>query len=125
MLLVELEWSCMERYCHVCSSLFILTARRKKFISRNTISFGLHSIISEAYGMALDGDNTELKAKAHKICSIGVFLLFTKNFAVQQVERAGTWACQTSFMSCYLWAVTHRSVIIFFIGPFVAAQQVL
>ena len=57
---------------------------------------------TEAYRMTSDTIYIAVKAGVHKARRIGASMLFQKNFAVQQVTRAGTWASQTTFISFYL-----------------------
>ena len=56
---------------------------------------------------------------------IAPFLCFKKNFAVDQVLKAGTWRRHTTFMRHYLRDITHLSLDTFHLGPVVAAQAVV
>ena len=38
-----------EENCPACYSLFILMAKRKKLVSRNTISFSIRSVVAHVY----------------------------------------------------------------------------
>ena len=52
-------------------------------------------------------------------------LLFKKNFAVDQVLKAGTWCRHTTFTRHYLRDIAHRSLDTFHLGPVVAAQALV
>ena len=52
-------------------------------------------------------------------------LLFRKNFAVDQVLKAGTWRRHTTFTRHYLRDIAHRSLDTFHLGPVVAAQALV
>ena len=70
-----------------CNHLFV---SQKKCVTRNTVSFWIYAIISEAYNIS-SGDNCRaVKVKARKAKGTGASMLFRKNFAVQQIFRAGT-----------------------------------
>ena len=50
---------------------------------------------------------------------------FRKNFAVDQVLKAGTWRRHTTFTRHYLRDIAHKSLDTFHLGPVVAAQSVV
>ena len=52
-------------------------------------------------------------------------ILFRKNFAVDQVLKAGTWRRHTTFTRHYLRDIAHKSLDTFHLGPVVAAQSVV
>ena len=52
-------------------------------------------------------------------------LLFKKNFAVDQVLKAGTWRRHTTFTRHYLRDIAHRSLDTFHLGPVVTAQALV
>ena len=89
----------------LCEQLFVTAGRSKKEISKTTVSFCLRKTISRAY---------ELPS-----------LLFKKNFAVDQVLKAGTWRRHTIFKHHYLRDLAHRSLDTFHLGPVVAAQALV
>ena len=103
--------------------LFLTTGRRRKMVSKNTISFWLKEVIRKAY--VSSGEDLPARIRAHETRSIAPSAVFKRNFAVGQVLRAGVWSRQTTFTSFYLRDVTHRSLDTFSLGPVVAAQQVL
>ena len=104
--------------------LFTSTGREKKEVSKNTISFWLREVIRKAYSSA-DSGPPPSRVRAHEVRGIAPSLAFKRNFSVQQVLRAGTWSCQTTFTSFYLRDIAHRSLDTFSLGPVVAAQQVV
>ena len=57
--------------------------------------------------------------------TVSLRLLFKKNFAVDQVLKAGTWRRHTTFTRHYLRDLAHRSLDTFHLGPVVAAAQAL
>ena len=63
--------------------------------------------------------------RARETHGIAPSLLFKKNFAVDQVLKAGTWRRHTTFTRHYLRDITHRSLDTFHLGPVVAAQAVV
>ena len=63
--------------------------------------------------------------RAHETRGIAPSLLFKKNFAVDQVLKAGTWRRHTTFKRHYLRDLAHRSLDTFHLGPVVAAQAVV
>ena len=104
--------------------LFLSTGRSKKVVSKNTISFWLRETIRKAY----EASGQEAKAvriRTHEIRGIAPTLLFRRNFAVEQVLRAGVWKSQTTFSSFYLRDITHKSLDTFHLGPIVAAQGIV
>ena len=73
-----------------CELLFVTAERSKKEISKTTVSFWLRKSISRAY--QLSGMEQPVPApRARETCGIAPSLLFKKNFAVDQVLKAGTW----------------------------------
>ena len=74
----------------------------------------------EAYKSYLDPGQAAVRVRAYQVRSLGTFLLFKGNIAVQQVMTAGKWISQIMFTSPYLRGVTHGSMDTFPIGPVVA-----
>ena len=107
-----------------CERLFVTTGRSKKEISKTTVSFWLRKTISRAY--ELSGSEQPVPApRARETLGIAPSLLFKKNFAVDQVLKAGTWRRHTTFMRHYLRDLAHRSLDTFHLGPVVVAQAVV
>ena len=107
-----------------CERLFVTAGRRKKEISKNTVSFWLWKVVSQAYqlsGRPLLGPSP----KARETRGIAPSLLFKKNFAVHQVLKAGTWRCHTTFTRHYLRDLSHKSLKTFHLGPVVVAQALV
>ena len=101
-----------------CERLFI-TAGRSKKMSKTTVSFWLPKTISRAY--ELSGTEQPVPApRARETGSIAPSLLFKKNFAVDQVLKAGTWCKHTTFTRHYLRDLAHRSLDTFHLGPVMA-----
>ena len=65
------------------------------------------------------------RPRAREMRGIAPSLLFKKNFAVDQVLKAGTWCRHTTFTCHYLRDIAHRSLDTFHLGPVVAAQAVV
>ena len=108
----------------LCGRLFVTAGRSKKEISKTTISFWLQKTISRAY--ELSGTKQPVPApRARETCGIAPSLLFKKNFAVNQVLKAGTWHRHTTFTRHYLRDLAHRSLDTFHLGPVVAAQALV
>ena len=104
-----------------CERLFVTAERSKKEMSKTTVSFWLRKTISRAYEVS----GTEQPApapRARETRGIAPSLLFKKNFAVDQVLKAGTWRRHTTFTRHYLRDLAHRSLDTFHLGPVVAAQ---
>ena len=107
-----------------CEWLFVTAGRSKEMISKTTVSFWLQKTISRAY--ELSGVALPVPApRARETRGIAPSLLFKKNFAVDQVLKAGTWRKHTTFTRHYLRDLAHRSLDNFHLGPVVAAQAVV
>ena len=84
-----------------CERLFVTAGRSKKEISKTTVSFWLRKTISRAY--ELSGTALPVPApRARETRGITPSILFRKNFAVDQVLKAGTWRRHTTFTRHYL-----------------------
>ena len=107
-----------------CERLFVTAGRSKKEIAKTTVSFWLRKTISRAY--KLSGTALPVPApRAHETRGIAPSILFRKNFAVDQVLKAGTWRRHTTFTRHYLRDIAHKSLDTFHLGPVVAAQSVV
>ena len=107
-----------------CERLFVIAGRSKKEISKTTVSFWLRKTISCAY--EISGLEQPVPApRARETRGIAPSLLFKKNFAVDQVLKAGTWHRHTTFTSHYLRDLAHQSLDTFHLGPVVAAQAMV
>ena len=107
-----------------CERLFVTAGRSKKEISKTTVSFWLRKTISRAY--ELSGTALPVPApRARETRGIVSSILFRKNFAVDQVLKAGTWRRHTTFTRHYLRDIAHKSLDTFHLGPVVAAQSVV
>ena len=107
-----------------CERLFVTAGRSKKEIAKTTVSFWLRKTISRAY--ELSGTALSVPApRARETCGIAPSILFRKNFAVDQVLKAGTWRRHTTFTRHYLRDIAHKSLDTFHLGPVVAAQSVV
>ena len=107
----------------LCERLFV-TAGHSKEISKTTVSFWLRKTISHAY--ELSGTEQPVPApRALETRGIAPSLLFKKNFAVDQVLKAGTWRRHTTFTRHHLRDLAHRSLDTFHLGPVVAAQALV
>ena len=92
---------CTDAHRLLCERLFVTAARSKKEISKTTVSFWLRKMISRAY--ELSGTEQPVPApRAREARGITPSLLFKKNFAVDQVLKAGTWRRHTTFTRHYL-----------------------
>ena len=108
----------------LCERLFVTAGRSKKEISKTTVSFWLRKTISHAY--ELSGTAQPVPApRARETHGIAPSLLFKKNFAVDQVLKAGTWRRHTTFTRHYLRDLAQRSLDTFHLGPVVAAQALV
>ena len=107
-----------------CERFFVTAGRSKKEIAKTTVSFWLRKTISRAY--ELSGTALPVPApRARETRGIAPSLLFKKNFAVDQVLKAGTWSRHTTFTRHYLRDLAHRSLDTFHLGPVVAAQALV
>ena len=96
----------------------------QKEISKNTVSFWLRKVISRAYqlsGKALPAPSP----LAWETRGIAPSLLFRKNYAVNQVLKAGTWRCHTTFNAITSGTCHTKSLDTFHLGPVVAAQAMV
>ena len=86
--------------------------------------FDGRGVCQQAY--ELSGSEQPVPApQARETRGIAPSLLFKKNFAVDQVLKAGTWSRHTTFTRHYLRDLAHRSLDTFHLGPVVAAQAVV
>ena len=107
-----------------CERLFVTAGRSKKEIAKTTVSFWLRKTIPRAY--ELSGTALPVPApRARETRGIAPSILFRKNFAVDQVLKAGTWRRHTTFTRHYLRDIAHKSLDTFHLGPVVAAQSVV
>ena len=107
-----------------CERLFVTAGRSAKEIAKNTVSFWLRKTISRAY--QLSGRSVpDPPPRARETHGIASSLLFKKNFAVDQMLKAGTWRGNTTFTRHYLRDLAHRSLETFHLGPVVAAQALV
>ena len=107
-----------------CEQLFVTAGCSKKEISKTTVSFWLRKTISRAY--ELSGTALPVPApRARETRGIAPSILFQKNFAVDQVLKAGTCRRHTTFTRHYLRDIAHKSLDTFHLGPVVAAQSVV
>ena len=107
-----------------CERFFVTAGRSKKEIAKTTVSFWLRKTISRAY--ELSGTALPVSApRARETRGIAPSILFRKNFAVDQVLKAGTWRRHTTFTRHYLRDIAHKSLDTFHLGPVVAAQALV
>ena len=107
-----------------CERLFVTAGRSKKEIAKTTVSFWLRKTISRTY--ELSGTALPVPApRARETRGIAPSILFRKNFAVDQVLKAGKWRRHTTFTRHYLRDIAHKSLDTFHLGPVVAAQSVV
>ena len=71
-----------------------------------------------------EGEVSLPRYQAFKVWRITPTLLFKRNFAVDQGQKAGVCRSQTTFTTFYLGETTHKSYDTFSLGPIVAAQMV-
>ena len=84
-----------------CERFFVTAGHSKKEISKTNVSFWLRKTISRAY--ELFGTTQPVPAPlARETRGIAPSLLFKKNFAVDQVLKAGMWRRHTTFTRHYL-----------------------
>ena len=108
----------------LCERLFVTAGHSKKEISETTVSFWLRKTISRAYELSGTAQPV-LAPRAREMRGIAPSLLFKKNFAVDQVLKAGTWRRHTTFTRHYLRDLAHRSLNTFHLGSVVAAQALV
>ena len=107
-----------------CERLFVTAGHSKKEIAKTKVSFWLRKTISRAY--ELSGTALPVPApRARETRGIAPSILFRKNFAVDQVLKAGTWRRHTTFTRHYLRDIAHKSLDTFHLGPVMAAQSVV
>ena len=107
-----------------CERLFVTPGRSKEEISKTTVSFWLRKSISRAYQLS-DTEQPVPAPRARETRGIAPSLLFKKNFAVDQVLKAGTWRRHTTFTRHYLRDIALRSLDTFHLGPVVASQALV
>ena len=72
-----------------CERLFVTAGRSMKEIAKNAVSFWLRKTISRAYQLS-ERSVPDPPPRARETRGIALSLLFKKNFAVDQVLKAGT-----------------------------------
>ena len=107
-----------------CERLFVTAGRSKKEISKTTVSFWLRKTIPCAYELSAS-EQPVPAPRARETRGIAPSLLFKKNFAVDQVLKAGTWRRHTTFTRHHLRDLAQRSLDTVHLGPVVAAQAVV
>ena len=107
-----------------CERLFVTAGCSMKKIAKNTVSFWLRKTISWAYQL-FGRSVLDPPLRARETRGIAPSHLFKKNFAVDQVLKAGTWRRHTTFTHHYLRDLVHRSLETFHLGPVVAAQALV
>ena len=121
---VKVYLDCTASHRPRCERLFVTAGRSKKEIAKTMVSFWLRLAISRAY--ELSGTALPVPAPwARETHGIAPSILFRKNFAVDQVLKAGTWRRHTTFARHYLRDIAHKSLDTFHLGPVVAAQSVV
>ena len=95
-----------------------------KEIAKNMVSFWLQKMISRAYQL-LGRSVPDPPPRARETHGITPSLPFKKNFAIDQVLKAGSWRRHTTFTRHYLRNLAHRSLETFHLGPVVAAQALV
>ena len=108
-----------------CERLFVTAGRSKKEIAKTTVSFWLRKTISRAYELSGTALPVPPPPRARETRGIAPSILFRKNFALDQVLKAGTWRRLTTFTRHYLRDIAHKSLDTFHLGPLVAAQAVV
>ena len=91
---------------------------------RRPVSFWLRKTISRAYELS-STEQPVPAPRARETRGIAPSLLFKKNFAVDQVLKAGTWRRHTTFTHHYLRDLAPRSLDTFHLGSVVAAQALV
>ena len=105
-------------HCPRCERLFVTAGHSMKEIAKNMVSFWLRKTISRT--CLLSGSFVlDPPPRARETRGIAPSLLFKKNFAVDQVLKAGTWLRHTTFTHHYLRDLAHRSLETFHLGPVV------
>ena len=92
---------------------------------QNPISLWHRSTISHPYDSTSDADSKAVRVKAHEVCKISISLLFKKNYAVQQVLKAGTKSSQSTLSFFYSKDLKHSYMDAFYISPVVTTNQVM
>ena len=94
-------------------------------MSRSTISFWLHSVLTLDHASVSEEDCQSLRVIAVEVRKVAMSLLFKRNCTTYQVLKAGAWSAQSTFSSFYQRNVTHSHLNTFSIEPVVMAQQVM
>ena len=108
-----------------CERFFVTAGRSKKEIAKTTVFFWLRKTISRAYELTGTALPVPAPPPAREMRGIAPSILFRKNFAVDQVLKAGTWRRHTTFTRHYLRDIAHKSLDTFHLGPVVAAQALV
>ena len=104
-----------------CEWLFFPAGCSMKEITMYLVSFWLWTTISGSCwlsGRPFLGP----PPRASKTLGIAPSLLLTKNFAVPQILKVGTWQKHTTFRLNYMRVLVHRSLKTFQLGPVVPAH---
>ena len=105
--------------------LFISSQRKRKDISKNTVSYWIRSVIKRAYNSASEEDKKLWKISTHEVRALSTSLLFRHNCAILDVMSAASWRNNTTFASFYLRDLSHKFLDLSSLGPIVAGQTLL
>ena len=103
-------------------SLFASPRAPSRPLSKNALSFFLHSVISLSFPPAPAPPSS---SRAHSIRAVSTSVAFSRNVPLASILAAATWSSSTVFTSFYLRDVQFSSSSGFSLGPVVAADAVV
>ena len=102
-------------------SLFVSPRSPSRSISKNALSFFLHSVILLSFPSSPPAPSS---SRVHSIRAVSTSAAFSRNVPLASILAAATWS-STVFTSFYLRDVQFSSASGFSLGPVVAANAVI
>ena len=108
---------------HRPQSLFVSPCSLSRSLSKNALSFFLHSVIL----LSFPSSSTPAPSfsRAHSIRAVSTSAAFSCNVPLASILASATWSSSTVFTSFYLRDVQFSSASEFSLGPVVAADAVI
>jgi len=96
----------------------------QKDISKNTLSSWIKSLLRDVHGDPNDEAAQVSGRTTHAIRALAASMAFTSQAGLDEVLKACSWRCHSTFTDFYLKDLTHMRENLMVLGPLVAAQTV-
>ena len=104
------------------SSLFVSPCSHSRPISKNTVSYFLREVISEAGAVRVD---VAAPLRAHSVRGVATSVSFLRNWLISKVLEAATWQSNSVFASFYFCDISFVFQGLRSLGPFVAVGSIV